>query len=44
MKSCFIRGSVIRYINISPENVDFPALEDVNKIINITGLQKDIFQ
>lgn len=31
MKSCFIRGSVIRYIQIPPEEVDLDLLHEATR-------------
>jgi U6 snRNA-associated Sm-like protein LSm2 len=31
VKHCFIRGSVVRYVQISPETVDLPLLHDASR-------------
>ncbi|KAJ1917847.1 U6 snRNA-associated Sm-like protein LSm2 [Mycoemilia scoparia] len=31
VKNCFIRGSVVRYIQIPPEEVDKPLLQDATR-------------
>lgn len=31
VKNCFIRGSVVRYVQLPPENVDTQLLEDATR-------------
>ena len=31
LKSCFVRGSVVRYIQIPPEHVDIELLQDATR-------------
>lgn len=28
LKNCFLRGSVIRYIQLNPKDIDFPLLQE----------------
>ena len=40
LQNCFIRGSVVRYIQISPDNVDTELLQDAARKENAPASKK----